>query len=465
MTTLTDHWTSTLVDLDAALAVTRADLTDRRQALSTAQATQRAQNDVVRAASDLVAAARKALAGIPMPADGDPLLVQMSKALVEWRQAQAAAVRAELAQQAVRADLAWLEAREARLQAELTQAKAVLGRIEREATDRQKAADALTTGPWANLAVDATQALTDVEATARARVEGEFPSSATQSKDFLRRVRARKALVTASAAHAVEVEALAFTASHDALALAQRQFDQAWQAVRGVLEAAPRLKDDRALLARLAALPAPQPATATDPARYPIVTPAQHDTLFNPTLKTVRENALAKLKTADDADAAARTAQATYDKALQAAIKAHPHKTRTELDATVVAAELGTLTGKQDELKAARKALEVDDLEGYKALQAWFAAVPDALWEALDQLDATVAQLTALKSPPTPATLLADLAAREADLVTALSAARLAQRTEVAAREAAQRAAALLQAEQATAAAHALAVSRGTATL
>ena len=62
------------------------------------------------------------------------------------------------------------------------------------------------------------------------------------------------------------------------------------------------------------------------------------------------------------------------------------------------------------------------------SLQAWFAAVPDALWEALESLDSALARLTLLSGPPAAATLLADLDAAEAALASALGAARLTQR-------------------------------------
>lgn len=459
MSTLSTYWSGEVARLTLALSDTRAALSSARTALGVAQQAGRLAADAVRSASDAVDAARRALGGIPMPADGDPLLVAMAQALITLREAQQAQSRAELGLLQARGEQRRLELLEADTQAELAQAQTAQSQAQRSADERQAVADALTLGAWATLVPDATQALTDFEATARARVEGEFPSHATASKDLLKRVRARRALVTTSATQALEAEALAFQDSHDALAQAQRRFDEAWQAVRTVIDAAPRLADARDALSRLAALPAPVAGT-----RYPIVTVAQHDALFHAGLKAKRESMLVKLSTADDAEQAARSAQLVYDKKLYAAMKAHPGQTRAELEATVLAADLVTLNAALLLRQTTRDDLQSNAAD-YAVLQAWFAAVPDTLWEALDQLDTAIARLNQLKHADVPANLLAAVSAREADLVAALEAATLSRRTQQAATQAALIALNLQQAEASAAARRARAVSRSTAAL
>lgn len=458
MTTLTQYWTGEVGRLTPALGGVRTELALARADLIAAQAASRLASDALRAARDEVDAARTALAGIPMPADGDPLLDRMSDALVAWREAQQAGVRAELVLQAAKADAARLQAQEARLAADLVDAQAATARETRAAAERQAAIDALTTGPYATISADAAQALTDFEATARGRVEGEFPANAAPERDLLTRVRARRALVVEAVNAAAEVETAAYGAGQGALAVAQRRLQLAWEALRALADAAPRLPEDRAVLMRLAALPAPNP-----PGSFPIVTPAQHAALFDADLQAVREDTLLKLKAADDAHQAWQVARTAYDKALHAAMKQHPDHTVDELNAAEVAAEWGDLDTAAGALQDARDDLEAD--AGYDTLQAWLAAVPEPLWDALEQLDATVARLTLLKGPPTAATLIADLAARESDCTAALSAARLAVRAQEAAALALDQARVRQQALRDTILRRARAASRGTAAL
>lgn len=462
MSTLTQYWIDEASRLDQALGAVRTDAGVARLAQAGAQAQSRIAADAVRVASDAVGVARKALAGIPTPADGDPLLLAMSNALIAWREALHAQASIDLALQSTKAEVERLQALEAVLLLDLAEVKAAQQLESKASLQRAAAVAALSAGgTWATLAADAAQALSDSEAGARSRVEGEFPTNATANKNFLGRVRARRALVLDSASQAQDVATTGQAASSTALALAQRQFDQAWQAVRSLVDTAPRLADDRDTLVRLAALPAPHP---TVPVSYPILTPAQHDALFGASLKAAREAALVKLTAADDAEKDWRKAQSVYDKALNAALKANPAKTVTELNGAEVKTEFDDLTTKAGTRGTKRGELTADAV-AYATLQAWFAAVPEVLWETLDQLDNAIARLNVFKGAPTPAQRLQDLAARETDLVAALTAARLATRTQRIAEQATLRALGQSQAEQATAARRAKAASRDTAPL
>lgn len=462
MSTLTQYWIDEAIRLDLALGAVRTDSGSARLAQASAQAQHRIASDAVRLASDTVALARKALAGIPTPADGDPLLLAMSQALIAWHEALHTQASTDLALQTAKAEVERLQALQAALELALAEARSAQQLESKAALQRATAIAALEPGGrWATLAADAAQALSASEAGARARVEGEFPTHATASKNFLARVRARRALVLDSASQAQDVANASATASTVALTQAQRQFDQAWQAVRTLVDTAPRLADDRDTLARLAALPAAHPAA---PASYPILTPAQHDELFDASLKSAREAALVKLTAADEAEKDWRLAQATYDKALNVALKANPGKTVDDLNGAEVKTEFDALVAKT-EARATKRAELTADPAAYATLQAWFAAVPELLWDTLDQLDNAIARLLVFKGAPTPAQRLQDLAARETDLVNALGAARLAARTQRIAEQAALRALGHWQAEQATAARRAKAASRDTAPL
>ena len=103
MSTLTQYWIDEAGRLDQALGAVRTDTGIARLAQAAAQTQSRLAADAVRVASDTVAVARKALAGIPTPADGDPLLLAMSNALVAWHEALHAQAGADLALQSTKA--------------------------------------------------------------------------------------------------------------------------------------------------------------------------------------------------------------------------------------------------------------------------------------------------------------------------------------------------------------------------
>ncbi len=75
MSTLTQYWIDEASRLDQTLGAVRTDTGIARLAQAGAQTQSRVAADAVRVASDAVAVARRALAGIPTPADGDPLLL------------------------------------------------------------------------------------------------------------------------------------------------------------------------------------------------------------------------------------------------------------------------------------------------------------------------------------------------------------------------------------------------------
>lgn len=441
-TTLEQYWTDEVARLGARLTAQTADVNAQRDALLAAQAAQLAAGNAVRSESEKVAAARKALAGIPMPADGDPLLVAMEQALVALAEAQVALASADRAVQAAGAELARKEAERAALEAERADAERKRTQEEKARDLRQDMIDKLTTGDLSTLAADAQAAIDASETTARARVEGEFPTSATPAKNFLERARARRGIVRDALKSADTVEAAAYAADVPALAKAERDFAAAAAAVRTAADAAPRLAADGATLARLAALPAPSP-----PDSYPILTRWQHDRLHAEDLKDDREAALAKLTDIDDAQVAVQSAQQAYDLALHAAMKAEPDKTQAQLDSSTVSAEHDALDEKRDSLQEKRADMSADE---HALVQAWFAAVPDKLWDELEKLDTARARLASLAGSPSPSELVNALGAAETALTTALTTARLAKRKQDGADAAARRATAKLAAERET---------------
>lgn len=444
--TLTQYWTDEVARITPVLTKVRSDLAVLRNSLMTAQQAARDGSDAVRISGDDVEAVRRNLALIPMPADGDPLLLAMSDALVAWRVALAQQANVDLALQAARSAVAQAESREQALAAELGAAAASLATEKIRADERKLMVDALTSGALKNLAVDAAKALSDFEAAARGKIEGEFPSGSSAAKDLLKRVRDRRALVEESLNLAAAVQGAAFTAGSEALDIAQREFVQALAAVRKANEAAPRLATDTATLQRIAALAAP------------ILTASQSQALKDAAKKSARESALLKLKAVDDKQRLMRVAQADYDKALNAALRSDPDKSQAVLDGGAIKTEADDLAARKQAWKDACDALKADPVE-YKLLQSWFAAVPDTLWDELDAFDTAVARLTALKSP-TPAELTDALATKEDLLAKALRSARLGQRKQAQAAMALLRTDVASAAEQSTASARARALSR-----
>ena len=454
-TTLKQFWTDEVARTTARLGALATELGLLRAALTAAQAIQAAASSAVTTQAKAVDEARKALAGIPMPGDGDPLLVAMEQALMDLADARANLASSDQAVQAQTAELNRLQGQQAALQADFADANKALTQAGKDADMRQKWVDALTTGALQTLAADAAAALAASEATARSRVEAEFPKSATLAKDFLTRARARRGLPLDSLTQAGAVETAAFNADSPAFAQARLAFDSAANSVRQAFEAAPSLAADTAVLLRLAALPAAHPAA---PSSYPILTVWQHNRLVDAGKKADRESALAKITDVDKAAADVRSAQAAYDTALHAAMVAQPDATQAELDGGVVKPKKDDLIAKLATLGTQRGAMTADEI---KLVKAWFAAVPSTLWDALDKLDTAAARLRALVGPPAPAALIAAMTAAEAALVTALDAARLAQRTRDATDLAEQRAAGLLAAERETAAARSVAFEHG----
>jgi len=465
MATLAQFWTTEVARLATALASTGATIDAGRAALLAAEQQARHASDAVRTQEARLRDARAALALIPLPADGDPQLMAMEQALVARSEAIAAAAAASQEALLQRARLDRLGATLAAQQAESQAAAAEKlrecgdGTPQRPglAAARQAMVATLQAGgALATLAADAAQVLADFEAGARARVEAEFPSNADDRKHFLKRVRARRALVADSVAAADAVAAHAQAGADSALTLAQRSFDTRLAAVRRAAEAAPLLTADTATLAAQAQLPA---ATADT---RPVLTLWQYKRLHDATRKAARETALAALADVDDAWAAWRTAQQEYDDALHTAMKANPDMTPAQLDAVPgVKTKLDARTAKAATLttkKAAYTPLQAD-------AQNWLACVSDNLWETLDRMDGAIDRLKGLTGPGAPAQRITDLLAAETALAAAQATAGLASRQTGAARAAQQRAAEAQAAEQETRIARLRGTSRSAALL
>jgi hypothetical protein len=421
MSTLTPYWSDEVSRINTASSAAQAELSTMRSDVQAARQALRDATDEIKKQNDLLVVIRQKLALIPSPADGDPLLVALSNALIALAKAQSDQVHADLLARTLQAQNKRLDTRVADLANELADAKAQAGKAADSAADRQKVIDALSIGAWKTVATEATKALVDFGAIATSRVEASFPASNPATPVLLPRVRARRDIAAKLAQGQQDVADAAFTASHDALAQAQQAFDQAWADVRAYFDLTSMLAADRLTLKSLASLPAVNP----------ILTPAQQARLHDASKIADRETALGLLKAVDVLDEAVRSTQAAYDDAYNKAIAAKPDASLADLQATDLKTPLKNLNKALADRSAAEGALTSDGK--YADLQAWIAAIPDTLFNALDQLDSATARLNQLKGPPVATDLIATLASKETDLVTALTAARLAQRQQAAA--------------------------------
>ncbi|QNM98647.1 hypothetical protein [Chitinimonas koreensis] len=411
-TTLIGFWTDEVGRLDAALTAARGRLASTQAAEQVAIAAYAGSAAQLQAARDQVEAIRKQLAAIPLPADGDPLLIAMRDALIAWRQAGANHAANEAAKRRLGEQRAADAARVNETAARLADARAALAAAQPAHDQRQ----AWAAAPLASYKSQAQAALTDFEAAARGKVEADFPSNADDKRSFIKRVRARRALADTLRANAAARAAAALagntawnessTRQIDKLAALQATFDAAVAALQAYAQTQPAVAQARDALKSLAELP----GSALTAAQKAVLISA------DATLTDAREDALEKLKTRDDKQAALDAADLAYQNALFAARAAEPDKTDAALRAADPTLQtkfdaVGTLAG---ELGAAESALAAD----LPLLSAWWVAVPDALWDRLDRLDAAVATLGPIKDAT-----VADIKSAVVNAETALAAA------------------------------------------
>lgn len=426
--TLSSFWNDEVSRLSTLLTKANLQVTTASTAENAASADLIAAGKKQDSAKAAVEAARKALAGIPMPADGDPLLINM-------RDAQIALASANAEQ--VDKDTVLRQARVARVNAAslVSSLTASLANASAEAKTEKAAADqrliwtnAAKAAPLKDLPTLATTALATHEAGAKTKVEGDFPSNADTDKDFLTRVRARRALAitaldktgnvfTDAQSNSKTWEESSTRASAKIAAL-RRDFDSKVRALKAFFDAPARVKQAQEQLKTLANRPA-SPLTA-----------AQKKVLISSdtVLTGLREDTLKQLKTRDEAQATLFTAQEVYAKTLLTTLLANPGKTEAEL-----VVSNATLKGKKKDVTDALKAINDVNIDAtfianLPTLKAWFAAVPDVLWEQLETLDAASVDLNAVKAI-VPLTLISDIDTAEGLLVAQLVAARDEQLT------------------------------------
>lgn len=421
--TLSGFWSAETSRLGTQLASARAAALTAATDESSASADLALTGKQLQDARARVEAARKALAAIPMPADGDPLLLEMRQAVVDMRAAAALQVEADTALRMQRAQRINAAASVSLLEKQLADARQQSKVEDKASAERSSWINAAKVAPLKDLPALATTALSSFAAGAKAKVEADFPSNADPDKDFLTRVRARRALAATISARAQAVRDDALTTARTweesstrelaQIAALRRTFETKAMALKNFFQAPGRVKQAQEQLKALANRPA-SPLT---------VAQGKELNTANATLKGIREDMLPLLKACDDAQNTLLAAEEVYAKTLLATLLANPGKTEAELVVSDA-----TLKAKKKDVDDAATA--VDDAEADPAfvahlpeLEAWFAAVPDVLWEQLETMDNAVADLNAVKAA-VPATLISDLATAEDALAVQLEAAR-----------------------------------------
>jgi hypothetical protein len=428
-----------VTDLKAAVLAANTEVTDSRTAFLAAQAALTSANDQVAAANASLAEIRHKLAKIGMPADGEPLLVDLRNAIVDQRSKAAALTAADLTQAKAAARLTQAQS----LVSELTLRRRAAEAAKSTATAAKKRRDdaiaAVAAKPLKDINQAATDALANAKfASAKARIEGALPeplrkqavARAAQALAAVSRAEAREAAAQAVVDGLAEASGLAT----DTLPRLRRSEAHAEASLLAWVDGAPRrLTVAVAAVHRLAGLNAPP------------LTPEQ--------------------KASIDADASARaTAAQAEEKWDAAAAKVAGAFNELEIerlklraadpdadDADIAAAEANPATDagkakkKWDDAKAELATEDANFTAAMRTVMAnWRAVVPDSLWleaEAFLSADAELKQLASASAAP----LITALNAAEAALLAALiddakrrrrldwSASRLAQEAAMAA--------------------------------
>jgi hypothetical protein len=391
-------------DLDAA----KLQLSQALTAIDSERGRLEAATTAFTALEENIAQIRKRLSAVPTPADGDLLLAQLEKAIIDARAKQAELTSAKI-------DLATAQAREGSASADVSvftgQLAAVddlLKKAEPASADRDKLISALE-GSLASIKSDAAKAIDETKVAgatfkkAKKRIEDDLPAPLLDRALKRRDAAAARITYTTTARQAADEAArkerdknggpgVAATSALVALTRAEaaaREF---------VNSARSRFDQANAALARVA-----------DRTVSPL-TPEQTARLNAPDpLKTNREDAAVEEKDVAALEQTLEASQEGLDIAIVDA-KANP------ADAAKQAA-VGTEQGKVDTAKQNLNTAAAAYKSGNAAIMnAWEAAAPDSTWRLLHDYAEAV---DTLKNMPDPAKLSQDLKDAEQNYVAA----------------------------------------------
>lgn len=388
-TDLSDYWNGRKQALDgksAQLTQQLAALVAPEQAAVTAAGEAATGTGRAKAALDRI---RSQLARIAMPADGDPLLIDLNAGVIALQQARLDQLAADDALAQLRLDKAALLAEKQETDDLASQAGVRLKAAQTAKAQRDALRAALTGAPVKDVPADAhALAISQTATDALKHVKDDFPP------ELLAQARARRAQAAARQSRAATTRDAAQAAddaqnetggrSADKIPRLERALRSADAAAdRFVKHAADTLQAARSVLERYAArtqsaLTVAQKAQLFDAAKLD----ARKEALDKQSKRDAKANELAEAEAAlERAVLAEQAKDADYD---VAAAKADPARLQPkQKDVDDRTAELGPLVTAYDD--AARQ-----------IVADWFAHVPDTVWDDLAAVDGATAALATL---------------------------------------------------------------------
>ena len=354
-----------------------------------------------------IAEIRGKLSAVPTPADGDLLLAQLEKAIIDSRAKRAEITSAKIALTDAQAREVSASADVATFTGQLAAIDDLLKRAEPASTDRDKLIAALD-GPLASIKSDAAKAIDETKATgatfkkAKKRIEDDLPPSLLDRAVKRRDAASARITYTTTAREAAE-KAVRQESDKNGLGVAASSalsaLTRAEAAAREFVNSArSRFDQANAALARVA-----------DKTVSPL-TPEQIARLNAPDpLKKSRDDAATEEAKVEGLQQTLEGKQEALDKALVDA-KANPADATKQAAVVTAQGEVGTAQGNLDAAAVAYKGANA------AIMNAWEAAAPDSIWRLLHEYAEAV---DTLKNMPDPAKLSKDLKDAEKDFVAA----------------------------------------------
>jgi hypothetical protein len=356
---------------------------------------------------DKIATIREKLAAVPTPADGDVLLAQLEKGIVDSRAKLAEITAAKIALADARARESSASADVAAFTRELAAAEELLKQAEPAGAARDKLIAGLD-GPLATIKSDAAKAIDETKPSgatfkkAKKRIEDDVPAPLLDRALKRRAAAAARITYATTSRQAAEAEVRKETDKNGfsvAAASAAAALTRAEAAAREFVSSAKgRFDQANATLARVA-----------DKTVSPL-TPEQVARLNAPDpLKTSREDAAKEESDVAALEDTLRTTQEDLDKAIVDA-KANPTDPIKQAAVLTAQGEVGKAETNLDSAAAAYKG------GNSLVMNAWEAAAPDSSWRLLHEYAEAV---DTLKNMPDPAKLSQDLKDAEKNFVAA----------------------------------------------
>jgi hypothetical protein len=418
--TLPQFWQQQLAVYQADQKAAQADLATAQASLQSARAKLATDQKALDKAGSDIAAARAQLAVTTVPADANALVAQITQMIIGQRALQGTVLDDKDLFADIQASLDAATATLARATSRVTSIQATIAAAQGDAAKRDIYRSAIVAAPLVTLKGDATAFLASATVThAKSRIGKNFPGKllAIADKEHDTRTNRVKSLQTdlSNACDALAAE----QATDDGLAGAAAQKKHAFQRAQDTLAnyvavAANRFVKAKAVMAALEAIEVAPPNTVSDVLTGP--EQAQLTALLpaGEAAEPTAENLDTDLNGVFNADAALKSQ-------ILAAITANVDGLSTDPNInakrTAVATAQTTFKNALAAFAAANK----------KDLDLWEAVVPDSAWKVLVDYQEALAALNDL-SASDPAALAVAMDNAEADYVTALGVAAVAQR-------------------------------------